>query len=252
MLPSRLAKRFCLVSLALCLAAADAQAGEAALKDAVPHLTVTGTAKADVVPDLAIISLGVMTERPKAADAVDENARATQKIVDEIKAQGIDARDIKTTQVTLAPVYDTVTDDVTHTTKQKLRGYRARNTLEVRVRQLDRAGALAGTWVEKGANEFHGLRFVIEHPDAILEKLRGEAVADALRQAEAYLPALGVKLGRVIEINGLNDGATPTYYSFTGGAALDGGQLKAAAPIPVEPGTQILATSIQLTWELLQ
>jgi uncharacterized protein len=248
---SRLTRCFCLIFFVLCLAA-NAQAAEAGLKESVPHLTVMGSAKADVVPDLAIISLGVATERPKAADAVDENARATQKVVDEIKAQGVEARDIKTIQVALVPVYDTVTDDVSHATERKLRGYSARNTLEVRVRQLDKAGVLVSTWVEKGANELHGSRFVVEHPDTVLDKLRGEAVADALRRAETCLPALELKLGRVIEIGDLTEGEEVPPVQLARTAAFDGSQPKAAAPIPVEPGTQNLSSSVRVTWELVQ
>ena len=76
------------------------------LKNSVPTITTNGVASVEVVPDIAAISLGVETERPKAADAARDNALAAQAIVGEIKAQGIEARDIKTLLVTLAPIYD--------------------------------------------------------------------------------------------------------------------------------------------------
>ena len=76
------------------------------LKDSVPSITTNGVASAEVVPDIATISIGVDTERPNAADASRDNARATQAVVGEIKAQGIEAKDIKTLSITLSPVYD--------------------------------------------------------------------------------------------------------------------------------------------------
>ncbi len=49
------------------------------LKDTVPSITTTGEASVDVVPNIAILSLGVETERPTAADAANENAKATRR-----------------------------------------------------------------------------------------------------------------------------------------------------------------------------
>jgi hypothetical protein len=88
----------------------------------VPSITTNGVASTEVVPDIATISLGVETERPKAADAARDNALAAQAIVGEIKAQGIEARDIKTLSVTLAPVYDGIQDANGYVTKRTLRG----------------------------------------------------------------------------------------------------------------------------------
>ncbi len=65
-------------------------AGEApSLKDSVPAITTMGEAHAEAVPDIAIMALGIVTERPKAAEAARENARAAQALIDSIKAQGI-------------------------------------------------------------------------------------------------------------------------------------------------------------------
>jgi Protein of unknown function (DUF541) len=53
---------------------------------------------------------GIVTERPKAAEAARENAGAAQDLIKEMKVQGIDTKDIKTASVTLAPVYDEIRD----------------------------------------------------------------------------------------------------------------------------------------------
>jgi len=98
------------------------------LKDSVPNITTNGVASAEVVPDIATISIGVDTERPNAADS----ARDTQAVVGEIKAQGIEAKDIKTLSITLSPVYDESTDANGRIIKRTLRGYSAHNSLSVR------------------------------------------------------------------------------------------------------------------------
>jgi uncharacterized protein len=157
------------------------------LKDSVPSITTNGVASAEVIPDIAIISLGVETERPKAADAARDNALAAQAITGEIKAQGIEARDVKTLSVTLAPVYDEVQVQNAngHVTKRTLRGYIARNSLSVRVREVAKAGALAGQLMDKGANRFEGITFDYTQKEAKYDALRGDAVRDALRKANS-------------------------------------------------------------------
>jgi uncharacterized protein YggE len=219
------------------------------LKDSVPTVTTNGVASTEVVPDIAIISLGVNTERPKASDAARDNARAAQAIVGEIKAQGIEARDIKTLSVTLSPVYDEVHDANGYVTKRTLRGYTANNALSVRIREVAKAAVLAGQLMDKGANSFEGIAFDYAQKEAKYDALRGDAVRDALRKANSYVIGLGLKLGRVLEI------ATQAPYPTPAGMSpkmLGAAKRDAAAAVPVEPGVETLRTEVQVTWELAQ
>ncbi|MGQ0443603.1 MAG: SIMPL domain-containing protein [Beijerinckiaceae bacterium] len=218
------------------------------LKDSVPTITTNGVASSEVVPDIATISLGVDTERPNAANAARDNARAAQAIISQIKAQGIETKDIKTESVTLAPVYDVVTG-ANGRTKQTLRGYNAHNSLSVRVREIAKAGILAGQLMDNGANSFGGITFDYTQKEAKYDALRGDAVRDALRKANSYINGLGLKLGRVLEI------ATNLPYPVPVGLpprTLGAAQRESAAAVPVEPGVETLRTEVQITWELVQ
>jgi hypothetical protein len=217
------------------------------LRDSVPSITTNGVASADAVPDIATISLGLDTERPNAANAARDNARAAQAIVGEIKAQGIEAKDIKTLSVTLAPVYDEVTD-ANGRTKRTLRGYVAHNSLSVRVREIEKTGALAGQLMDKGANSFEGIEFDYSQKEAKYDALRGDAVRDALRNANSYVNGLGLKLGRVLEI--ATQPPEPVAPGIAGMSPR--GAARAAAAVPVEPGVETLRTEVQVTWELVQ
>jgi uncharacterized protein YggE len=216
--------------------------------DSVPTITTNGVASTEVVPDIATISLGVETERPKAADAARDNTLATQAIAGEIKAQGIEARDIKTLSVTLSPVYDEVHDASGSVTKRTLRGYIARNSLSVRIREIAKAGVLAGQLMDKGANSFYGIEFDYTQKETKYDALRDDAVRDALRKANSYVNGLGLKLGRVLDI------ATQAPPPFAGpmGRYMQSAAKSEAAAVPVEPGSEVLRTEVQVTWELLQ
>jgi uncharacterized protein len=117
----------------------------------VPAVTTWGEARAEVVSDIAVISLGIVTERPKAAEAARENAGAAQDLIKEMKAQGIDTKEIKTASVTLAPVYDEIRDANGIVSKRTLRGYSANHSLIVRIKNIAKAGTLAGELMDKGA-----------------------------------------------------------------------------------------------------
>ncbi|HWX14779.1 MAG TPA: SIMPL domain-containing protein [Methylocella sp.] len=214
-------------------------------KDSVPIITTNGEASAEVVPDIATISLGVDTERPKAADAARENTRAAQAIVNEIKAQGVDAKDIKTISVTLAPVYDEERDANGFVTKRTLRGYIANDSLTVRVKDIGKAGTLASQMMDKGANRFNGITYEYSQKEEKIDSLRGDAVRDALRKANSYVKALGIRLGRVLEIASQPHASVPVAARMMAAAAP---AREAAVSIPVEPGIETLRTEVQVTW----
>ena len=74
-------------------------------KFALPHITVDGHAHIEIKPDLAVMSLGVVVERPTAGDAVSENARLSMTMIADIKKLGIAPEDIQTTHLAVEPVF---------------------------------------------------------------------------------------------------------------------------------------------------
>jgi uncharacterized protein YggE len=241
-----------LLALASSVASASAQATYPVigpLRDVLPSITTTGTASVEVAPDIATILIGVVTERPKAADAARENAAAAQAVVAEIKAQGIDGKDIKTRSVALVPAYDETRDDDGRASRRVLRGYSARNDLGVRIRQIGKVGDLVARWIDKGANRIDAIEFDVEQKEARYEALRVEAVRDALRKAQSYVTGLGIRLGRVLSIAPPSIGplAPPQAVAMARSQSQDG-----PVAVPVEPGVQTLRTEVQVTWELAQ
>ena len=215
------------------------------LKNSMPSITTNGVASTDAVPDIATISLGVDTERPTAAAAARDNARAAQAIIGEIKAQGIETKDTNTLSITLGPDYDEVTD-ANGRTKRTLRGYIAHNSLSVRIRDIEKAGVLAGELMDKGANSFDGIAFDYSQKEEKYDALLGDAVRDALLKANSYVNGLGIKLGRVLEIAHTN---CPTTALRVGGVLP---KARSRPAVPVEPGGVVVRTEVQVTWELVQ
>lgn len=168
----------------------------------VPTISVTGEGRAEAVPDMASIRIGIMVEAPTAAEALaqaSEAVRATLALLDDA---GIAARDRQTTGLSLNPNRDY---GRTGNGPARITGYTAQNGVTVRVRDLSMLGALLDLVVsEGGANRLDGLSFSLADPAPLRDAARRDAVADARRRAELYAEAAGVRLGPVLAIS---DGA---------------------------------------------
>src|SRR5436190_21849423 len=102
-------------------------------------LSVVGTGVFKTTPDTATISAGVVTQATKAAAAIEANATAMTKVIDALKAKGIDAKDVQTEYVSVDPRYDD--------TGQNLVGYNATNSVSATVRDLAQVGDVIDTAV---------------------------------------------------------------------------------------------------------
>ena len=232
------------VALAMALLPLHAQAQEP-----MPgHIKLSASASAEVAPDVALIQLGVVTEKKAASDAASENAKAAKAVIEQIKNLGIEPRDIRTHSVTVTPVYDEE-KDATGRIKRTLRGYAARNILEIRIRQVDKAGSIASQLIDKGANVLGGVHFGVSDADERMDQLRVRALQEAARKARLYAEAMGVKLGRIVAIE-----PDIQYPDESAAASMPATRFSNAPPvaIPVEPGMRTLIVRVTVTWALAQ
>lgn len=216
-------------------------------KAVVSQIKVPASASTEVVPDMATIRLAVMTERKTSQEAAAENARSATKVIEEIKALKIEARDVRTVAVTVAPVFGEEKDASGRVVKRTVTGYRALNSLEIRVREIGKVGPIAQQLIDKGGNVLGGISFSVSDAEARRDQLRAKAMQEALRRAKIYTDAIGVKLGRVIEIEPESEPA-----DGSAAASFRGGGEAAPAAIPVEPGVQTLSTRVTVTWQIAE
>ncbi len=238
--------RFIPVAFLSCLALSACNPSEP-LKESMPHISITGSASEDVAPDEATILFSVVTERPGAEEAAAENAKALKAVVDELHAQGVASDDIQTVGVSLSPYSSEERDPRTGAVKRVQKGFRARNDMRATIKTIDNAGKIAQRIVEKGANAIQDIVFDLSDAEARLNKLRGDAVKNAHQRAEIYVDAIGLKLGKVLEIAPEPDeGQAPQALQARGGFVA----AKAADAMPIEAGRRKLTTRVTVTWAL--
>ncbi|MFL5258882.1 MAG: SIMPL domain-containing protein [Hyphomicrobiales bacterium] len=202
-------------------------------------LWLTGHGEVKAKPDMARVTLGVMSEGATAREALTANTQAMQKVMAALKSAGIAEKDIQTSNFAVSARYGDETEG-----RQQVIGYTVSNNLDTSVRELPKLGALLDDVVSQGSNQIYGIAFDIAERQPLEDEARKRAVADARRKAAVYAAAAGVKLGRVLAL-GETAGAPPPVPIV--GRAM----MKAeAAPVPVAEGEQTIAIDVSVAWEI--
>ena len=216
-------------------------------------ITVSGDGEVFAIPDTATFSVTVQEE---AKDVKSAQATATKKINDTIaylKSQGIDEKDIQTTDYSVYPQYD-YTQTVCREGycpggKQILRGFQVSQTLTIKVRDTDTAGDLLAGVGSKGVSSVSGLDFTIADQDKLEAEARDKAIAKAKEKADVLADSLGVRIVRVVGFS--EGGEYPMYY--TKGMAMGMGSATDAAmpPSPQIPvGQNKIVSNVTVTYEI--
>ena len=235
---------FAIASLAL---AGSALAQEPSASKNVPTVSVVGFASEDARPDIAIVTFDIADERPTATAAESENARLSTALIEGVKGAGIDAKDIATVGLSLSPVWSDEQDLKTgRIVKRTLTGYQASNTLNVRMRAVDKTGAIIAQGVENGA-VYRGVAFDLSDRESREDALRVKAVGNARLRASLYAEGASMKLGPLLAINA---DLAPPFYRVGSGAVRTLNLAPSATPLPVEPGLITLSESVTATWAL--
>jgi uncharacterized protein len=204
-------------------------------------VTVTGTGKVTLTPDIAYISIGVHTENASAKDAVAGNTTQAQAVIAAIKGFGVADKDIQTTNFSINPQQQTDTNGkVTSVT------YVVDNTVYVTVRDLTKLGDLLDSTVNAGANNINSIQFDVADKTAALSQARLAAVADAKKQADEQTKATGVSLDVVQSIS-YYDTTAPVTVQYSRSDLM---AAPAAAPVPIQAGSMQIYTTVTIVYGL--
>lgn len=221
-------------------------------------ISVTGTAEVQAVPDIAVFTFEITEEADSVEEAqnmVSEKIDAVMEILDN---EGIDEKDIKTTNYSANPQYDWLPPvDCNREycgNVQTLRNYRVSQTTQVKVRASSEAGDLVGKIGNQNVTYISGLSFTIDDTDILEEEALGLAIEAGREKAESRAKALGMKLGKVIDFYEMGDGG---YYPepYFGGAHDSALEMKAVMnEAAIEPqfaaGESTISKSINLIFEI--
>ncbi|OYW54228.1 MAG: hypothetical protein B7Y80_12990 [Hyphomicrobium sp. 32-62-53] len=207
-----------LVLVALMLAATFPIAANAEDHHMGRTITVSASGTATAMPDSARIETGVVSEAATARDAVSANNAAMAKLIVGLKGNGIEPKDIQTTNFNLSPRYTNPADG----NPPLIDGYQAFNQVEIHVRNLDKIGEVLDKFVTIGANQVNGISFEVSNVQTLSDAARKDAVANAPppHRAELYTAAADAKIGKVMAINEGGSNGPRRYFKSVRGAAM--------------------------------
>lgn len=205
------------------------------------RLDVVAVGESRRVPDLAVLSAGVVTQAADAAGAMRENAGRMERVIAALRRAGVAERDIQTSNVSLNPQYR-----YSENVPPVITGYQATNTVTVRFRDIRRSGAILDVLVREGANQINGPTLTLDQPQAAEDEARTDAIRKARARATLYAQAAGLRVKRILSISESGGYAPPPPMPMMQrGMAMD-----AAAKTDIVPGEQTVSIAVNVSFEL--
>ena len=201
-------------------------------------ITMSGHGEVRATPDTAMLSVGVSTEGTTAAAALSANNGRMQAVMMAIRKLGVPDKDIRTSNFSLSPRYANSGNEA-----PRITGYQASNQVEVRLEDVNKLGIALDALVTAGANQMHGVNFLIRNDADLLSQARSAAVAEARAKAQTFAKAAGITLGEILSISESgNEMPQPMYRAES--------VVVTAARVPVATGEQSVSADVTIVWEI--
>jgi uncharacterized protein len=239
-LPTKMPARLLVIAVVglavVALSACDSSSGPVATgpETAPRQVTVVGQGEVQGTPDTLTTDVSIEFLAPDVTTAMNQTSGRQQAVIDALVGSGIDRKDISTTQVSLQPQFGDNNNNIV--------GYRASNSISVKIRKLDSASQALALIVSTGgdATRINSVNYSIEDDSQLVKDARARAFNDAKDRAEQYAQLSGLSLGKVLTISEVA-GSTPPVPMPR--AAM-------AEAVPLSPGQQTVGFSVTVAWEL--
>jgi uncharacterized protein YggE len=204
------------------------------------RLDISATGTVSRVPDLAIISAGVVTKSTTATGAIADNAARMERVRAALKRAGIADKDIQTSSINLNPDYRYENNQ-----PPVLTGYQASNNVSIKFRDIRNSGKILDALVAEGANQINGPSLTIDKPESAYDEARAKAIAAGRARAELYARALGMRVVRLISVSESGGYIRPPMPMVMMAQAE-----RSDAKTSIEPGSQDLDVTLAMSFEL--
>jgi uncharacterized protein YggE len=206
------------------------------------RLDINATGEVTRVPDIAIISAGVVSRAGSASGALQDSANRMSQVLAALKRAGVQDRDVQTSNVSLNPEYRYPENQ-----SPQLTGYTATNQLTIRFRDIRNSGKILDALVGVGANQINGPNLTIDKPEAALDEARANAIAIGRARAELYARSLGLRVARIVAVSEGGGYAVPPPPPPPAPMMMARGERDSTS---IQPGEQKLQVSVAMTFEL--
>jgi uncharacterized protein YggE len=230
-----------------------AQPGQSSPQSPPPYIAASAVGETRVTPDRALVQVTVDSRGESAANAGADNRAKQERVIDAVKATGVASPQIRTAGYRVYPEYA----QPERGKAPKVTGYRANNTIQVEVRNVENIGRVIDAALGAGATNIGSVGLYASNTDSARREAVRLAVTKARGEAESAATAAGGTLGTVIELT-IDPGAVPRplLQNVVVTGALSAMSMGGDAPIapmytPVEPGESLVLAVVRLRWQFV-
>ena len=196
-------------------------------------IEVMGKATIMVMPNMATISFAVETSANTAKQAADENAKKTNKLLNTLREITAKEVKIKTSGFNLTPIYD-------KDSRLRPRGYRARNSVLLETKSIDKLGTFIDEASRVGVSRIGSLTFSTDRDEELRKEAAAKAVQQAKKIAEDLAKAAGLTIKKIIKLSYGPGGPVRPYRMEA---------MAAEARTPIEVGEMSIEESVHVIFE---
>lgn len=155
------------------------------------ELVVLGEGMKKVEPDIAIVTIGIISEGQDLEQIQEQNSETSERVIQALSNLSISEKNIRTVEYRVEQMYDFIDG------KRVFRGYEVRHLLEVEVEGIKRIGTVVDQAIKSGANIIYNIRFDYSNRDFVYQEALSFALKDATKKAETLAKSMGVNLSRI-------------------------------------------------------
>jgi len=211
-------------------------------------IVISETGEVFAKPDLAVVNLTVINEAKTVEKAMAENTERMNRVIEEMKKLNIKEKDLKTASYNIYPRYEYEKDKFGYSSgKRTLVAYEINQSLQVKIRDMQKIGEVIEKGTGAGANDVSSLYFTIDNQNELKKQAREQAVAKVKEKAQNLAGQLGVKLGKIVNFS--ENYYTPYYDSRVYYKAESAAGMGGEAP-EIETGENKISVSVIITYEI--
>ena len=208
-------------------------------------IAVNGLGRVYAVPDILTANVGITENAKTTKEALAKTNEKVKQIIDIAVAEGVDKKDILTTNINMYPHYDYTN------WRSVIDGYDSNQTLSIKIKKLETVAPILDKLSAVDGLQIQNTSYDIEDKEKVYEKARELAYQKAKAKADQLAKLAGVNLGKVVSLSDMTmDITSVPQYPMVKNAMADG--IGGATPetSSVSAGEMIFDMSINVVYSI--
>ena len=194
------------------------------------------------------MQIGVASQAPNVKEATDKAGEMTSKLVDLLKANKIEPKDIQTNRFNIQQIQKQKDDDEEDDGIPEIVGYKVSTSINTTIRGIDKVEEIIQAVTSAGNYLFNGITFDIDNRNELHKDAIKLAMSDAREKAEVAAESESKQIGGVSKIT--VDSSHYSPKSMRGSVMLQSAMLGGGGGMPIEAGELSVPASVSIEYLL--